>query len=133
MNRWHPPNLARVLWVDGWDCDFPSTYELFMAARAGLGDTRSLLEAPGHYFDPHPYDERDQTEIPPAQARETGILIGLMLLIMINAWDGWLIAAGGVDRIEFWEGNIFFYSSQRSRLADAETLMNEFGCPRDPG
>jgi hypothetical protein len=43
--------------------------------------------------------------------------------------DGWLIAADA-DRIEFWEGNIFFYSQDTARLAAAEALMSEFECPR---
>lgn len=132
LNRWHPPNVHRLLWVDHWDNDFPSTYDLFVAARAGLGEARSLSEAPGHYFDPHPYDERYQSEISPEQACETGLLVGFMSLTMVNGWDGWLIADGSADRIEFWEGNLFFYSSERSRLADASALMEEFGCPRDP-
>jgi hypothetical protein len=92
---------------------------------------RSPSEAPGHYFDPFPYHECDQTKIPPEQARQTGILVGLMSLIMIGDWDGWLVAEGSSDRIEFWEGNLFFYSSDSSRLADAKALMIEFDCPRD--
>jgi hypothetical protein len=131
LNRWHPPNVHRLLWVSHWNNDFPSTHALFVAARVGLGETRSLTEAPGHYFDPHPYDERDQTEITPEQARETGLLVGLMSLLMINGWDGWLIADGSADRIEFWEGNLFFYSREKPRLADANALMDEFGCRRD--
>jgi hypothetical protein len=127
MNRWHPPKLHRLLWVDHAAFLFPSAHALFMAARIGLGETRSLLEAPGH-FDPYPYDERDQTKISPQQAKETGILIGLMSLIMIESWDGWLIADGSSDRIEFWEGNIFFYSDKRSRLTDASSLMKDFDC-----
>ncbi len=131
LNRWLPPDVHRLLWVDHWNNDFPSTYELFIAARVGLGEARSLSDAPGHYFDPHAYDERDQTKVSPEQARETGILIGLMSLIMINSWDGWLVADRSSDRIEFWEGNIFFYSSERLRLTDATSLMDEFDCPRD--
>lgn len=131
VNRWHSTNTHRLLWVDHWNSDFPSTYELFMAARAGLGETRSLADAPGHYFVPLPYDERDQIKIPPEQAKQTGILIGLMSLMMINGWDGWLIANGNSDRIEFWEGNIFFYSNEKSRLADANSLMDQFHCSRD--
>jgi hypothetical protein len=50
---------------------------------------------------------------------------------MIDGWDGWLVAHGSADRIEFWEGNIFFYSSEKSRLADAKSLMDEFNCPQD--
>jgi hypothetical protein len=92
---------------------------------------RSLSEAPGHYFDPYPYNERDQAKISPEQARQTGILIGLMSLLMIGGWDAWLVAEGSSDRIEFWEGNIFFHSSEAARTADAESLMDQFNCPRD--
>jgi hypothetical protein len=84
----------RLLWIDHWDSFFPSIYETFVAARVGLGETRSLSEAPGHYFDPYPYDERDQAKISPEQARETGILIGLMSLLMIGGWErGWSLRA----------------------------------------
>jgi hypothetical protein len=81
--------------------------------------------------DPYPYDERDQLKIPPEQARQTGILIGLMAVIMVGGWDGWLVAEGSSDQIELWEGNVFFHSNDPSRLADAKTLMMEFDCPRD--
>jgi hypothetical protein len=131
LNRWLPTSRARLLWVDHWNSSFPSPYEFFVAARVGLGEMRSLSEAPGHYFDPYPYDERDQLKIPPKQARQTGILIGLMAVIMVGGWDGWLVAEGSSDQIEFWEGNVFFHSNDSSRLADAKTLMMEFDCPRD--
>jgi hypothetical protein len=131
LNRWLPPNRHRLLWVEHWQDSFPSTCDLFMAARVGLGEARSMSEAPGHYFDSFPYDEQDQTKISPEHARQTGILVGLMSLMMIGGWDGWLVADGSADRIEFWEGNLFFHSSERSRLADAESLMDQFHCPRN--
>jgi hypothetical protein len=130
-NRWLPSNRHRLLWVDNWTSDFPSAFEFFIAARIGLGETRSLFDAPGHYFDPYPYGELNQTQISPEQARQTGILIGLMSLIMINGWDAWLIAAGSSERIEFWEGNIFFHSHEPSRVAEATVLLDQFDCPRD--
>lgn len=129
VNRWHPTRKHRLLWIDHFEESFPSVRHLFIAARAGLGDTRSLSEAPGHCFEPFDYDERDQTRIEPLQAGETSILVGLMSLLMAGGWDGWLVADGCHDRIEFWEGNIFFHSTEASRLRDAETLMNEFDCP----
>lgn len=132
MNRWHSPDMDRLLWVDHWNNDFPNTYETFIAARVGLGESRSLSDAPGHHFDPQAYHERDQTKITPEQARQIGILIGFMSLMMINGWDGWLVADGSSDRIEFWEGNIFFYSNEKSRVTIANSLMDQFDCPRDP-
>ncbi|WP_156944745.1 hypothetical protein [Bradyrhizobium sp. Ec3.3] len=132
MNRWHSSDTGRLLWIDYWSNDFPSIHEAFVSARIGAGEVRSLSEAPGHYFDPRHYHERDQTAISPEQARLTGMLIGLMSLIMIDGWDGWLIAGESSDRIEFWEGNIYFYSSEASQLTIANSLMDEFGCSRNP-
>src|SRR5688572_3617473 len=40
LNRWYPTNRQRLLWVNHWADDFPSTHALFIAARAGLGETR---------------------------------------------------------------------------------------------
>ena len=131
MNRWHLSDTARVLWVDHWSNDFPSIHEAFCLIRAGLGESRSLSAVPGHYFGPHPYHERDQTVISAEQARATGVLIGLMSMIMMEGWDGWLLAQGSTDRIEFWEGNIFFYSSETSRLSLADSLLQDFDCDRN--
>jgi hypothetical protein len=91
LNRWHATSQRRLLWVDHWADDFPSTHALFIAARAGLGEIRSISEAPGHLFDAYPYHERDQLKISTEQSRQTGILIGLMSLLMINGWDGWRV------------------------------------------
>jgi hypothetical protein len=131
INRWLPTNRHRLLWVDHSNSDYPSVYDIFVSARAGLGDARSLSEAPGHYFDSHHYDQQDQTEISPEQAREVGIMVGLMSLIMIGGWDAWLVADNCADRVEFWEGNIFFHSGESSTVARAELLLNDFDCPRE--
>jgi hypothetical protein len=130
LNRWLPSHRHRLLWVDHWDLHYPNTHGLFVAARAGLGETRSLSETPGHYFAPYPYEEQDQTKISPEHAQELGILIGLMSLLMMNDWDGWLVADGCSDRIEFWEGYFFFHSSEPARLAEAEAIISHFGCPK---
>src|SRR5690242_18224921 len=63
LNRWLPNNSRRLLWIDAANNFFPSTHELFMAARMGLGETRTIYEAPGHLFDAYPYHESDQLRI----------------------------------------------------------------------
>jgi len=128
INRWLPSNEVRLLWTSHCSAEYPSTYDLFVAARLGLGDSRTWFEAPGHLFDSFPYGELDQLLISSAQARQTGILIGLMSFFMTNGWDGWLIAGDTHDRIEFWEGNILFYSETMARLDAAKSLMVEFNC-----
>ena len=131
LNRWLPSSRRRLLWVDHWSNSFPSTHALFVMMRTGLGERRPISDAPGLLFEAYPYHERDQVRIPAEQAAETGTLIGLTALLMMNRWDGWLIAEGSSDRIEFWEGNFFFHSAEDNRLEEGEHLMKLFECPRD--
>jgi hypothetical protein len=130
VNAWLPTARSRLLWIDHWNSDYPGVDQLVVAARAGLGETRSMSEAPGHLFDPYAYDERDQLKISLDQVRDISILVSLMSLIMIGGWDAWLVAGESTDRVEFWEGNIFFYSSDPATLSGAEALLTRFDCSR---
>ena len=131
LNRWLPPNKHRLLWIDHWDSDYPNTLEAVLAVRRGMGDTRSLSEAPGHYFDPHPFDKWDQLAMSQQHLSEVSLLVGLLVLLMVNSWDGWLLAEDSVDRIEFWEGNIFFHSEDQSRIQQANATIDTYACSRE--
>lgn len=129
LGRWLPTRRRRLLWISAWNHFWPSAHALFEAARRGMGETRPLLDAPGHLFDAHDYDNQDRTEIPPGQHRDVSLLVGLMSLVMINNWDAWLLAEGSTDRVEFWEGNVLLYSDDERRRDEAEALLKAFGCP----
>lgn len=131
-NSWLPSKTRRLLWIENWETNYPNTYPAFVAMRGGLGEQRSLFEAPGHLFDAFPYDERDQLMRTREHDQEAGILVGLLSLVVIGGWDGRLIASGSTDQVEFWEGNIYFYATERSRLANAVALLDGFGCTNDP-
>jgi len=64
-------------------------------------------------------------EITPAQAEDEGLLVGILLWILACGWDAWLLADQTTDAIEFWEGNILFYSEEKRRLSAASTLLRE--------
>lgn len=130
VNSWLPTDDCRLLWIDHWNSDYPSVDQMFVAARLGLGEARSLSEAPGHLFDSYPYHERDQAEISPDQAKEISILVSLMSLIMIGGWDAWLVTNASTNRVEFWEGNIFFHTKVPTMLSSAEGLLARFNCSR---
>jgi hypothetical protein len=99
-----------------------------MTARAGLGEVRSISDAPGHLFDAFAYHERDQLRISDEQGRQVGLLVGLITLLVLSAWDGWLVSDDTTQRIEFWEGNVFFHDAEGSRLNDAKLLMTQYEC-----
>ena len=129
--RWLPTKRCRLLWVDHWEPAICFAEDFLIAAvRKGLGELRPLDAAPGHYFDPHPWDEEDQIEISPEQDKDLAILSGLMLMTMATGSDGWLIADECPDRIEFWEGNLFLHSSDTTQFQAATRLLDDFQCSR---
>ena len=90
-----------------------------------------MVAAPGHYFEPQPYAEQDQFAATRELRANLTLLVGLTSMVMISGSDGYLLAGACSDRIECWEGNLFFYSSRRERLSEAEALLKVFDCPRD--
>lgn len=129
VNAWLPASSGRLLWVDHWqDGVYHDGAALLVAARHGIGESRSLEEAPGHYFEAHAYEEEDQSNWTSAQRVEAGLLAGLMSLLILEKSDGWLIADQGVDRFEVWEGNVLFHSADRSKIEKARALLREYEC-----
>ncbi len=110
LNQWLPPNQKRVFWADRWETGFFGGHENSLAALAwrGLGDGRTLQEAPGLLFDAEDWSEEDQLQITATHAEASGLIVGLVTLLMMTLSDGWLISTNTTDRVEFWEGNFFF-------------------------
>jgi hypothetical protein len=130
LNRWLPNSAGRVLWMSDWDNNFLSTFEASMAVRRAAGEARPILQARGHYFAPFPYHEQDQVEISEAQNAKTGLLVGLVILVMCAAWSGYLVTEDCEDWIKLWEGNLFFYSHDAEKVAAAEALLTRWQCSR---
>ena len=132
LNCWLPTNCARMLWIDHWETMLFEGYEnaIVDAAWRGLGEARSLEEAPGLYLDSQDWNEQDQTLISEPQAKARGILSGVVIMLMTTGSDGWLISEGSTDRIEFWEGHFFFHSADQEQLKRADEIVDEFGCVR---
>lgn len=129
-NRWFRSEWMRLLWINQWeDGATGSLKHLVEAARRGDGAGTTLHEAPGLLFDAHPYHKEDQTEISTSHSHELGLLAGYALLMIASGSYGWLMAEGERDRIEFWEGNLIFYSDQPAQLARARALAESFDCP----
>ena len=126
--NWLPRASSRLLWISHWETHFLDFGEMILTVRQGLGETRSLSESPGHYFKDLPFEELDYLALSPEHLLEMNRLCGLIGLVILANWDGWLIASEGVDRIEFWEGNFFFHSVDKARLKAAESLMAEAKC-----
>jgi hypothetical protein len=133
LNKWLPPNRERLLWVDHWEEGiFGFDHAMAATTWRGLGETRTLSEAPGILFDAQNWNEEDQLEIDPVQKHARSLMLGLVSLLMMTDSDGWLISADSLDRIEFWEGNFFFHSKNKTQLKLANNIVDRYGCKRWP-
>ncbi|MES2293230.1 MAG: hypothetical protein V4527_08040 [Pseudomonadota bacterium] len=125
--RWFPPNTGRIVFLKDWGFGaLAQPYSFVMAAREGQGEHRQLKDAPIHYFPPlsWTWDASEETN---EQKIESGLLSGLLIAMFCFGWDGWFVAPNCPDAIEFWEGNIFFYSDDAERLKVARDLCDNFG------
>jgi hypothetical protein len=127
---WFSSKDARLLWVSHVEDNFPSYLNVFNAARLGLGATSSIFESPGHLFEPAPYEEFDSNNLTSHECNAVALACGIISIIQEAGWDGWLISEGCYDRVEFWEGNVFFYSAVENKIKDAMALMERFQCPK---
>ncbi len=125
--RWLPKDRGRLLWISGTNTGSGNALEALKAMRVGLGERRALAASPGHYVGPFSWSW-DQSEITRDQAAQTEILAGMLFIVMGCGWDGWLAAEQCADLIEFWEGNLLFYSMSPERINEARALQRQFGC-----
>ncbi len=139
LNRWLSPDGERLLWIDHWETG-PYGYDhaIVRIIRNGLNESRTFVEppgwsdeAPGYLFGAQNWAAEDQADVSIEMARNMGELIGLASLVMMTQSDGWLLSPEAPDRIEFWEGNFFFYSQNPDRIIRAYTIVDQFGCSRD--
>ncbi len=129
LSLWLPGDGFRLVWVDHDEAGlFPNISPLLHAARRGAGEARSVIEAPGHLFDAAPWHACDEEDVPEAQRQDVQIMAGILGLMLLDGWDGWLIGEGTFDRVELWEGNVFFYSRSGTQMDAARELIAEAGC-----
>lgn len=128
--RWLPDNSGRLIWASNWAGSYPlgSGVELVLAARRSCHETRTLVEAPAHCFSPCEWTW-DQVATTDQQALEGSQLVGILACVMSNGWDAWMLSDGTTDCVEFWEGNLLFYSASAEKRAQAKRLLENFGYP----
>lgn len=120
LTRWMPTGRRLILAITRVETGTATVEPLVLAARRGLGEARAIAEAPAMLFEAAAERGKMLADAP--------LLAGFLLLVMAGEWDGWLLAEGAADRIEFWQGHVMFYSGERARLKRARRLVLEYEC-----
>jgi hypothetical protein len=122
---WLPNGCERILWLRNWETYPPDQTFLFEAVRRGCKEGRRLIEAPGHLFESSKYDRRDYDTRTGRDHEENALMWGLLLLMIVLNWDGYLVAPTG-ECIELDDNSLAISSENEAKLAEAHALVERF-------
>ncbi len=125
--NWLPRSSHLLLWIDHYSDSFPSTIRHFLdIVGDGLADSH-LVENPGILLGPLSSDLLDQMAGTSEQDTEAEAIVSLCTLLSLGAWDAKLLVTDSTDYVEFWEGNVLFYSEDQNSLVRANEIFNYWG------
>jgi hypothetical protein len=124
MADWLPKNSQRLLWIDHFEDSFPSQKRPFLNVLGEDLASDHLVENPAILFAPLSDDLLDQLAGTHEQNAEAEALIALCTLLSVGSWDAKLLTSGSTDYVEFWEGNVLFYSESTDTLDRANKLFD---------
>jgi hypothetical protein len=114
---WLPKRGQRMLWLSSWDTYPAGQVNFVEKIRRGCGEMRSLLQAPGHLFEPATYvdyDDRSSRDVD-----EEAVMAGLVLSVLSLHWDAVLFSKECEDYVFISDGFALFSSNDAERIAFA--------------
>ena len=121
---WLPKSTHRLLWIDYCTDGFPSQKPHFLKILGDDLPSDHLVANPAILLGPFSDDLTDQQAGTPEQIIESEALVILSTLLCIGHWDAKLLTNGSTDYVEFWEGNVLFYSESTEALDRAAELLD---------
>ena len=101
-----------LFWVTDWPFSEPDEMALISSLRRSHGESRLLIEAPGHVFASNEGDE----------------LVGWIYLMMCFGWDGYLFASpyhGSMFQTSH-EAFVWLLSSYSERFSEARRIIHSY-------
>lgn len=120
--QWMPTDYERLLLISDWETYPAAGFALLHRIRWGSGDPRTLIDAPAHVFDAFHGDNdafyRDE---------ETGLLIGLIFLVLSFDFGGFLCARETRDSVYLGDEFAIFSSVHEARLKEVGEIAKTQG------
>ncbi len=113
LARWVSADVGRFLWLSHWQTYPPDQLVQFETMRLGCGETRRIIDSPGHLFE-HSGEESN------------AILAGLIFLIMAFNWEAYITAHGRDEFFYLGDEHIVFSSRDPLKVKTVAELMSAF-------
>jgi hypothetical protein len=102
-----------MLWVSNWETEPPEPLVLFEKVRAGCGERRTLIDAPGHLFEA-------------SDLHDGAVLTGLSLLVFAFGWEGYIVSEQQSEFVFFGDEHIVFSSVDANKMNEIPDLLKSF-------
>lgn len=112
---WLTNGSQRMFLFSSWDTYPAGQLNFVEKLRLGCGETRGLIQTPGHLFEAvtaADYDSRS-----PKDVDEEAIMAGLVLLALLLGWDATIFSKACSDYISISDGFALFSSESAQRVA----------------
>lgn len=107
-----------LIHVTDWSLYQPSEMIVIDALRSHHGESRRLIDAPGHLFD----------------ASETETAVALFSLCASYGWSCYVYSGVDQSTLLNWEGEMFdFWTANPAKLTDFKALLRSFEFSESPG
>ncbi len=122
---WLPNACERMLWLGSWETYPPDQTILFETVRRGCGESRHIIDAPGHLFQSSAYDRNDYETRTAEDHKENALMWGLLLLMITLDWDGYLVTPNG-DCVSLGDTSIAIFSEDDAKIDEAYKIAARF-------
>jgi hypothetical protein len=125
--QWLPAEADRMLWLSYWNTYPAWPLAVFERVRRGCGESRHVIEAPGHVVDAFPggnaaSNESDESN----ESDDNAMLSGLVFLTLCFDWRGYLVAQMPAEYIVLGDAFVGFCAASDERLKEAESIAHTF-------
>jgi hypothetical protein len=111
--NWFSADTEVMIWPSHWEIYPPGPLDLFERVRRSEGETRSLVDAPGHIINK-------------LLKQETDVAVELIFLIMAFNWTGYIAGKDSHDYCCLGDEFILISSKTEDRLWAAAELVKVF-------
>lgn len=110
---WLPQESDRFIWLSDWETYPRSQSCIFERIRGSYGETKPIIESPGHVF-----AENNETE--------RGLYAGLLFLVMAFDWSGYFLVKGHIDRMHMFDTLIGLTCSLPDKATEVREIADKF-------
>ena len=121
---WLPNGCSRMLWLYKWLTYPPDQIVVFENLRRGCGESRHIIDAPGHLFESSKY--RNYESKTDCDIQEDSVLAAMALLMVSFDWEGYIITDRSDAHILIGDEYLEFFSLDHDKIQQIEKIANSY-------